>query len=201
MMKTYNNKTTVMKTYYIYHVPGVKNGATNQWDKRSNENIQKYGIEPIIVETMEGPDTPEFWQIVGDREWELADLNGYSRGEHYRSAREKRMKGSYAAGEVHRISGHTATMGTYEGRSKGGIISGNKNVESGHLKRIGSIMTEKKRLSNIQNARSNSRLTLEIAQTIRRRLANGELGYKLAEEYNVTNSTISLIKNNKQWNE
>ena len=189
--------------YYIYEVIGHKNGATMDWDKRSQYNFEKYGIMPILIETMEGPNEPEFWQIVGDREWELAEQNGYPRGEHYRVARERRMKGSHIAGEVNRISGHTATIGTFEGRSKGGTTTGNKHVASGHLKRICTIMTEKKRLSNIKNARSNIRtkLTLEIAQTIRRRLTNGELGYKLAEEYNVTKSTISYIKNNKQWNE
>ena len=76
--------------YYIYEVPGHKNGATMQWDKRSNQNFDKYGIRPVLIETMEGPNEPEFWQIVGDREWELADLNGYPRGTHYRVAREKR---------------------------------------------------------------------------------------------------------------
>ena len=39
---------------------------------------------------MEGPNEPEFWQLVGDREWELADLYGYPRGTHYKFAREKR---------------------------------------------------------------------------------------------------------------
>ena len=39
---------------------------------------------------MEGPNTPEMWQVVGDREWELADEYGYPRGVHYRIAREKR---------------------------------------------------------------------------------------------------------------
>ena len=79
-----------MKTFYIYEVIGHKNGATIEWDKRSRENFEKYGIMPILIETMEGPNEPEFWQIVGDREWELAEQNGYPKGEHYRSAREKR---------------------------------------------------------------------------------------------------------------
>ena len=79
-----------MVTYFIYEVPGHKNGATNQWEKRSRQNFNKYGVMPIVIETMEGPNEPEFWQIVGDREWELADQNGYPRGEHYRAARERR---------------------------------------------------------------------------------------------------------------
>ena len=79
-----------MVTYFIYEVPGHKNGATMQWDVRTRQNFNKYGVMPIVIETMEGPNEPEFWQIVGDREWELADQNGYPRGEHYRIAREKR---------------------------------------------------------------------------------------------------------------
>ena len=78
--------------YTIYEIPGHKNGATNDRIKRFRENFNKYQIEPILIETMEGPNTPEFWQVVGDREWELADLNGYPRGTHYRVAREKRPK-------------------------------------------------------------------------------------------------------------
>ena len=81
-----------MTTFYIYEVPGRKNGATKDWKKRSKYNINEHQIKPIIVETMEGPDTEEFWQVVGDREWELADLNGYDRGTHYRVIRVRASK-------------------------------------------------------------------------------------------------------------
>ena len=84
-----------MKTFYIYEVIGHKNGATIQWDIRSKQNFDVYGIQPIIIETMEGPNEPEFWQIVGDREWELADQNGYPRGTHYRVARETRPRNGF----------------------------------------------------------------------------------------------------------
>ena len=76
-------------TYYIYEVPGIKIGATKNWKTRRYDNFRKYQIKPTIVETMEGPDVLETWQVVGDREWELADLNGYKRGEHYVSIRRK----------------------------------------------------------------------------------------------------------------
>ena len=79
-----------MKTYFIYHILGIKIGATCDRIKRFRENFNLYQIQPIILETMEGPNTPEMWQVVGDREWELADQYGYPRGEHYRSARQKR---------------------------------------------------------------------------------------------------------------
>ena len=80
-------------TYYIYEIPGIKNGATKHSKYRRDYNFIKYNIEPIIVETMEGPDTPEYWQVVGDREWYYADLNGYPRGVHYRKMHERGVKG------------------------------------------------------------------------------------------------------------
>ena len=95
-----------MTTFYIYEIPGHKNGATINWDKRCYENVRTYGITPILIETMQGLNTPEFWQIVGDREWELADQNGYPRGTHYRVAREKRiqanLKGAHLGGAAHK---------------------------------------------------------------------------------------------------
>ena len=44
-------------TFYIYEVPGHKAGATKNWKGRSRANFNKYSIEPILLETMEGPDT------------------------------------------------------------------------------------------------------------------------------------------------
>jgi len=102
--------------YYIYEVIGEKNGATVNWDKRSQENFDMYGIHPILIETMEGPDTPEMWQIVGDREWELADLNGYRKGTHYRVAREARIQAGILTGNKNRESGHIQILSSY--RSK-----------------------------------------------------------------------------------
>jgi hypothetical protein len=78
-----------MVTYYLYEVPGEKNGATKDWKARRRYNFNRYQVEPILIETMEGPDTEDMWQVVGDREWELADLNGYKRGEHYLAIRIK----------------------------------------------------------------------------------------------------------------
>tara|TARA_R110000744_G_scaffold324442_1_gene430235 strand:- start:299 stop:742 length:444 start_codon:yes stop_codon:yes gene_type:complete len=80
-------------TYYIYEVPGIKNGATYDWTLRSRQNFKKYQIESTIIETIEGPDTEDTWQVVGDREWELADANGYPRGHHYRTIRTRAIKG------------------------------------------------------------------------------------------------------------
>ena len=105
-----------MVTYYLYEVPGKKNGATVNWEGRGKWNFKHYGIEPILIETMEGPDTPEMWKIVGDREWELADANGYERGTHYLKIR-------------------TATP-SIEIRRESGRKQGRRNVESGQLARV-----------------------------------------------------------------
>ena len=77
-----------MTTFYIYEVPGEKIGATHVLESRSQYNFDLYGIWPIVIEKMEGPDNPEFWKIVGDREWELAELNGYRKDQHYKVIRE-----------------------------------------------------------------------------------------------------------------
>ena len=106
-----------MITYYLYRLINSlkfdKCGATNDWDKRCTDNRREHGPQCTItlLETMEGPNTPEFWQVVGDREWELADQYEYPRGTHYRIARERRRtwtdedrQKSYEAG-VHRLGG------------------------------------------------------------------------------------------------
>ena len=112
--------------YYIYEVLGHKVGATKDWLTRSIYNFNKYGIQPIVIETMEGPDEPEFWQVVGDREWELADLNGYPRGVHYRIARERR----------HKWNDNFKQVASKEACIAGGRITGRMNVESGHLAKV-----------------------------------------------------------------
>ena len=106
-----------MTTFYIYEVPGEKNGATKDWEARSQYNFDTYNIYPILIETMEGPDIPEFWQIVGDREWELADLNGYRRGEHYRDIRIKAAKHNWDnnARRIAKLNGSQSKAGSIGG--------------------------------------------------------------------------------------
>jgi hypothetical protein len=92
-----------MVTYYFYQLTNSlkfdKCGATIDWKGRLKDNLKQHGPQSIIreLETMEGPDTPEMWQVVGDREWEIAEEYGYPKGEHYRSAREKRLKATRAS--------------------------------------------------------------------------------------------------------
>ena len=111
--------------YYIYEVPTRKNGATHQWEKRRAYNFNQYQIEPIIVETMEGPDTPEYWQVVGDREWYYADQNGYPKGEHYLIIRTKGAKGGLKGGP---IAGQIArSTGQYKEFLRAGAAISNRN--------------------------------------------------------------------------
>lgn len=129
-----------MKKFYIYEVKGIKNGCTIDWDKRCEQNLKKYNIIPVVVETYEYPNTAEYWQIVGDREWELAELNGYPKGIHYRVAMERRISGSKLGGTIGgkingRLSvesGHWASICSMGGKVQG-LIQGKKNVESGHM--------------------------------------------------------------------
>jgi hypothetical protein len=145
--------------YYIYEVKGIKNGCTNQWDKRSEQNFKRYNIMPVIIETHEYPNTAEYWQIVGDREWELAELNGYPKGVHYRVARER------------------AIVGAKNTSPNGGKIGGKI---SGKLRR---------------------KLTYEDAQTIRELYLNKKQynQKQLAEMYDIDQSAISFIINNKSY--
>ena len=181
-----------MKTFYIYEVVGHKNGATNDWEKRRRENIETWGIEPIIIETMEGPNNSEFWQIVGDREWELADINGYPRGPHYRDVMERRQiggriggrntspNGGIVGGRIAVESGRIFTMPTFESRSKGGIKGGP----------IGGSIAGKMR----------RKLTMEEAEDIRRIHKKENIKQtELAKRYQVSKKVISYIINMKSY--
>ena len=102
-------------TFYIYEVPGHKAGATKNWKGRSRANFNKYSIEPILLETMEGPDTEEFWQVVGDREWELADqYNGYKRGEHYLNIRVRANHNNRTTSHFVRTGSNNSSPGAHK---------------------------------------------------------------------------------------
>ena len=105
-----------MTTFYIYEVPGIKNGATKHWETRRAYNFNRHQIEPIIIETIEGPNTIETWQVVGDREWYYADLNGYDRGTHYVQVILRASKGGQKGCLVTPVQMFTTT----ESRAKGG---------------------------------------------------------------------------------
>tara|TARA_R110000772_G_scaffold105022_1_gene206602 strand:+ start:15 stop:464 length:450 start_codon:yes stop_codon:yes gene_type:complete len=120
-----------MTTFYIYEVPGDKNGATKDWLNRKRFNFSKYHIQPILIETMEGPDDEDMWQLVGDREWYYADLNGYDRGTHYRVMRVKanhnnRIPRFYKGQPSPSPGNHT------EGAKKGGYVMSSKKRTCSH---------------------------------------------------------------------
>jgi hypothetical protein len=128
-----------IRTYYIYEVPGHKNGATVNWNKRSKWNFEKFGIMPILIETMEGPNTPDMWKVVGDREWELADANGYKRGTHYleiqlKVTREAQSKGGQA-NDIDHLK-EISRLGGQAGGKKGGSVTGNKKVKCPHCNMV-----------------------------------------------------------------
>ena len=164
------------KIFYIYEVKGIKNGCTTEWDKRCKQNFERYNITPVVVETYEYPNTAEYWQIVGDREWELAELNGYPKGVHYRVAREKRIVGG--------------KIGRSKGGKIGGPIAGKKHVESGHLASISS-------MGGKVPSYHTRKLTYEDAQMIRELYSPKEYSSrKLAKIYGISHSCIlSIIKN------
>ena len=137
-------------TYYIYHITGVKVGATKDLETRRTYNFNKYQIEPIIIETIEGPDEPEFWQVVGDREWEFADQYGYSRGQHYRLMRTRSLNGYLHDSKRNKgypieacSKGGKATKGLPEriehctNISKLGVATNNKKVTCNHCGKEG----------------------------------------------------------------
>tara|TARA_R110002153_G_scaffold98071_1_gene233053 strand:- start:211 stop:558 length:348 start_codon:yes stop_codon:yes gene_type:complete len=66
---------------------------------------------------MEGPDNEDMWQLVGDREWELADKYGYSRGTHYKAATLQSKVAGRKAATITPITMFT----TFESRRKGGL--------------------------------------------------------------------------------
>ncbi len=180
-----------MTTFYIYEVPGVKNGATNQWDKRSQQNFNAYGIMPVIVETMEGPNEPEFWQVVGDREWELADQNGYPKGTHYRVAKELRRR----QGLVNVESGHMDRM-----RS-----SAHTPEAKAKQRRTWKENNNKVKFTNEHRREVNRKyrkLTFEQAQEIRAKYIPFKYTHgMLAKEYNASIGVVKAICQGRTYND
>lgn len=156
-----------MTTYYIYEIQGHKVGATMKWEERTTANINKYGIEPILIETMEGPNEPEYWQLVGDREWELADEKNYPRGQHYRHAREQRL-------EMNR-----------RGASKAGLVGGAVTRDSGKLS-----------IAQKLGGKATRTTTFEIAEEIRSKYVPQKYTHgMLAKEYNLSvHTVISIVR-------
>ncbi len=165
-----------MTTFYIYEVPGVKNGATKHWDQRRQYNFDQYSIEPIIVETYDMPDDEDTWQFIGDREWELADQNGYPRGTHFKDMCIKNQNSHKTKATQKRIN----------------TRSQNNSYTGWHLSEE----------SIIKSAKATRRLTWEQAESIRKEYVPYKMSMsKLADKYNTSVSTIDRIINYKGYQE
>ena len=201
-----------MVTYYLYRLINSlkfdKCGATNDWDKRCRDNRKEENHGPnciiTVLETMEGPNTPEFWQVVGDREWELADQFGYPRGTHYRVAREKRYKFNYtSASEAGKTGGAIRGLELKDGVQATEVWANHteeerkarcNNISIGHKNSEKS----KEALYNIQA--SKLIFTWETAEEIRDLYSKGGYTHRtLAKEYNCSVYAISSILTNKTY--
>jgi hypothetical protein len=101
--------------YTIYHIEGVKIGCSN--NPKARVRAQGYSVFQVL-------EVHEDIQVASKREIDLQLEYGYGRD----------CNAPYTK---------SAKFGTFEGRSKAGKISGpiqgKKNVETGHLSRIGKI--------------------------------------------------------------
>ena len=98
-----------MKTYYIYHVPGIKIGCTSDLHKRMRD--QGFTNWEILEEHNDG------W-LAGNRELELQAEYGYAVDKsHYMISVQNRKV-------------------SYEVSVRGGRTQGNINASNGHMQRI-----------------------------------------------------------------
>jgi hypothetical protein len=169
--------------YYIYEVPGVKIGCSEEPNRRVAK--QGYTDYKILEEH-------NCIYTASDRERELQKEKGYPVDKH--------------------PYWKVCQMATLEGQSKGGRKTGRKNVESGHLSRIGKIAgrkaVESGQLASIRKIakKANRQLTFGQAQEIRQKwplTTGGKIQRydQLGAEYNVALSVISNIVKNKTYKE
>ena len=106
-----------MKTYYIYHIPGVKIGCTSQLKKRMKD--QYFNSWEILEEHT------EIYEA-SNREIELQKQYGYPVDKvlYWKSVMNRNLITFKTRSDAGKI---------------GGSISGRINVESGHLKNIAGI--------------------------------------------------------------
>ena len=180
-----------MTTFYIYEVRGHKNGATMDWHNRCEYNFAMYGVQPVLVEIMEGPDTPDFWQIVGDREWELAEENGYPKGIHYLKVRIFQSKQDTPEARQKMSDSH---KGKYPHSLEVTERIRQKNIGREHSKESKQKMSDGNKGSTRKALRT---LTFDQAEEIRSKYVPKKYStYKLAKEYEVSQRCIFQILNN-----
>jgi hypothetical protein len=197
------------KRYYIYEIPGVKIGCT--WNvKRRVEKNQGY-TNYIILETH-----TDIYEA-SRREIELQKKHGYrvDTKPYWKTIKMPTTEGSRKAGKKagkkNKESGHMSNIGKKYGKTNGkinGKIQGKKNVESGHMARIGKIQGKKNVESGHMTAlgKLSRKLTFEQAEQIREKFYKMDGGKMerydtLASEYNVSQSIIWSIIKNKTYTE
>jgi hypothetical protein len=189
--------------YYIYEVPGVKIGCSEEPDKR----VAKQGYTNYVI--LEEHDCI---YKASDRERELQKQKGYFVDiiPYFKSRQQWGSKGGKTQGRKNVESGHLASIRTKESQSKGGKIGGRKAVESGHLASICSKGGKAAVLVGAQSkagkigGKATRSLTFGQAQEIRHRftqLPGGKMQRynQLCNEYNVSLKVICSIVNNKAY--
>jgi hypothetical protein len=115
-------------TYYIYHIAGVKIGCTINPKKRVRE--QSFDSYSILEEHTDV-------YIASDREQELQKQYGYPVDiiPYWKTIKmptfKSRSKGGKISGKKNVESGHLASIRTFESRSKGGKIGGKHHSPNG----------------------------------------------------------------------
>jgi hypothetical protein len=160
-------------TYYIYHISGIKIGCTIDLQHRKAYNKRKHGrdIKFYVLETIQGPDTEEMWQVVGDREFALADQYKYLRGRHYKDIRLTSAKMSHSNIDYTSIT-------PYDRR--------NEACQEGWV-------TAKQKLRTLTNE--------QVICIREEYSNGGISQYKLAEKFNTSRSSIQKIVERRSYQE
>ena len=175
------------KQYYIYEIPGVKIGCTNNVKRRvQQQKCTQYKVLETHTDVMEA----------SKREIELQKQYGYSVDTipYYQTLLNQTTEGCSKAGKKAVESGQIAALGK---------IQGKKNVESGHTASLG------KKYGKIYgkiNGKANRKLTFNQAEEIREKFYKMDGGKlvrydTLASEYNVSPSAIRFIIKNRTYTE
>jgi hypothetical protein len=174
-----NRKIMASKKYYIYEIPGVKIGCTDNVKRRVKEQkCTQYKILEHHTDVMEA----------SRREIELQKQYGYKvdKTPYYKTLLIQTTEGRSKAGRKNKESGHMAAL--CEKYSK---IQGKKHKESGHMASLGKLKRK---------------LTFDQAEEIREKFTKMDGGKverydTLAAEYNVSNTGIRYIIKNQTYTE
>jgi hypothetical protein len=167
------------KKYYIYEIPGVKIGCTDNVQRRvQQQKCTQYKVLETHTDIYEA----------SKRELELQRKYGYPVDAipYYKTLLSGTTEGRIKAGKKGVQNGHLARIAS---------LGGKKAVENGHLARIQSL-----------GGKSSRKLTFEQAEQIREKFTKMDGGKlvrydTLASEYNVSRSVILFIIQNRTYTE